>query len=153
MVAQVVEIITSTGFFGMIFYVFITAIAVVIAPISTFPLIPIASIVWGYVVAAILSIIGWTIGAQIAFIIARRFGKPLVQKFISLEKLESFEKRIPEKNLFWSIVVLRMTVPVDILSYALGLFSKISYSKYFWATIIGVTPFAFIFSYIVTFYK
>lgn len=150
---QIGEIVINSGSLGMIFYVFITAIAVVIAPISTFPLIPIASIAWGFVISAILSIAGWTIGAQIAFMIARRFGKPLVQKFISLEKLEAFEKRIPEKNLFWSIVLLRMTVPVDLLSYALGLFSKISYSKYFWATIIGVTPFAFIFSYIFTFYK
>jgi len=38
--------------------------------------------------------------------------------------------------------LLRMVLPVDILSYALGLFSNISFIRYMLATIIGVTPFS-----------
>ena len=40
-----------------------------------------------------------------------------------------------------------MVLPVDILSYALGLFTTIKTWKYILATFIGVIPFAFIFSY------
>jgi len=58
------------------------------------------------------------------------------------------EKKIPKENLFLGIIFLRMVIPVDILSYALGLFSKIKTRDYLLATIIGVSPFAFIFAYL-----
>jgi uncharacterized membrane protein YdjX (TVP38/TMEM64 family) len=65
-----------------------------------------------------------------------------------LKDIYSNEKKIPSENIFWAIVVLRMSVPVDILSYGLGLFSKINRKKYILATIIGVIPFAFLISYL-----
>ncbi|MEY3783707.1 MAG: hypothetical protein RLZZ230_29 [Candidatus Parcubacteria bacterium] len=138
---------TTDNGLGMLAYVTITAIAIILAPVSTLPLIPLAVAIWGWVITAVLSIIGWTIGSQIAFYLARRYGKKLVQRFISLERFNSFEKRFPPENLFWTVVLLRMTVPVDILSYALGLFSTMSSKAFFFSTLIGVTPFAFIFSY------
>lgn len=133
---------------GMITYITVTAVAIIIAPVSTLPLIPLAVSMWGWLATGILSIIGWTIGSQAAFFLARRYGKSLVQKFISLERFTAFEKRFHSNDLFWTVVVLRMTVPVDILSYAIGLFSNMSAQSFFIATVIGITPFAFIFSYL-----
>lgn len=138
------------GSLGMIAYVFITIIAIIIAPISTLPLMPIASALWGWPLAGVLSIIGWTVGAQIAFFIAQRFGKTLIEKIISIEKLKTIEERIPKRRIFWSVVFLRMMIPVDVLSYALGLFSQMKSGAYFFATLIGVTPFAFVFAYMGT---
>ena len=135
------------GVFGMSAYVFVTVIAVVVAPISTIPLIPAASGLWGWFIAATLSIIGWTIGAQIAFQLARSFGKPLIEKLISIERLTRFEKRLSKEHMFWTIVFLRIVIPVDILSYAVGLFSNMKGSIYFFATLIGITPFAFVIAY------
>lgn len=140
-------LVKDGGVFGMSAYVMITIIAVVVAPISTLPLMPLASMLWGWPIAGVLSIIGWAIGAQIAFSIARRFGKSFIEKIISVEKLKTIEERIPKRQLFWSVVFLRMTIPVDVLSYALGLFSQMKSSTYFFATLIGVTPFAFVFAY------
>ena len=64
-----------------------------------------------------------------------------------LEKVHLIEKLIPQRNIFLSVIFLRMAIPVDVLSYALGLFSSISFKLYFVATLVGVSPFAFIFSY------
>lgn len=136
------------GFLGMFFYVLITIVAIVIAPISTMPLLPIASNLWGVFSAAVLSIIGWTVGAFIAFIIARTYGIPIIKKFIPIGKINKLEKIVPQKNIFWSVVFLRMVVPVDVLSYALGLFSKMKAKDYVLATLIGVSPFAFVFAYL-----
>jgi len=135
------------GAFGMIAYIFIVVLAIVIAPISTVPLIPLASGLWGWFMAGVLSITGWAIGAQIAFHLARRFGKPLVEKLISIEKLTKFEERFSKEHIFWTIVFLRIVIPVDILSYAIGLFSNIKSSIYFFATVIGILPFAFVLAY------
>ena len=147
---EIRSMVMSNGYAGAGMYVLLTTMSVVIAPISTLPLIPLAAGIWGWFIAGILSIIGWMLGAQIAFMLARVFGKPFIQRIISLDKLNEYESRIPEKNMFWTVVLLRIIRPVDILSYALGLFSKIRSFPFFMATLIGVTPFAFIFSYIGT---
>ncbi len=144
---ETIKLFISNGLFSMFLYVFIVIIAIVIAPISAMPLLPIASNLWGWILAAILSIVGWTIGALIAFEIARKYGAPLMKKFVPMKKIERVENHIPRQNIFWSIVFLRMVIPVDILSYALGLFSKISRNKYLLATVIGVSPFAIVFAY------
>ncbi|OJI08944.1 MAG: hypothetical protein COV08_02525 [Candidatus Vogelbacteria bacterium CG10_big_fil_rev_8_21_14_0_10_49_38] len=135
------------GVFGMIAYVLVTVIAVVVAPISTIPLIPVASGLWGWFVAGVLSIAGWAIGAQIAFQLARSFGKPLVAKLISLEKIARFEERLSKEHMFWTIVFLRVVIPVDVLSYAVGLFSNMKSGMYFFATLVGIAPFAFVLAY------
>lgn len=138
------------GYYGALIFVFIEIIATVFAPISAIPLLPLMSETYGWFIAGLLSIVGWTIGSVIAFMLARRYGAPLVRKLISLEKISEIEKKIPETNFFWSIVFLRMVLPVDILSYVLGLFSKVKFNIYFWATLIGITPFAFVLAYLGT---
>ena len=138
------------GVFGMVVYVVIAIIATVAAPVSAAPLIPIAANAWGVAVTAALSILGWTFGSLVAFALGRRYGLPLVQKFVSVHNLEKLHKHIPQERLFWSVVVLRVMIPVDLLSYALGIFGVLGWKKYTLATIIGISPFAFIFAYLGT---
>ena len=138
------------GVFGMVAYIVIAVIATVAAPISAGPLIPIAANVWGVAATAALSILGWTIGSLVAFAIGRRYGLPLAQKFFSVRNLESIHKHIPKEKIFWSVVLLRIMIPVDLLSYALGIFGVLGWRRYTLATIIGITPFAFIFAYLGT---
>ncbi len=148
---EIRALVEVNGFAGMMAYVLISALAIVVAPISTLPLIPLATSLWGWIIAGLLSIVGWVIGAQVAFHLARRFGRPLVQRIVSPENISKFENRLPEKNLFWTVTFLRIVVPVDVLSYAVGLFTKMRSLPYFLTTIIGVTPFAFVFAYAGTF--
>ena len=96
------------GIFGMITYILITVIAVVIAPISTLPLLPVAVALWGSFFAAVLSIMGWTIGAMIAFWLSRSLGHSFLAKVISLDKIIKASEAIPEDNLFLGVVFLRM---------------------------------------------
>lgn len=136
------------GIYGILFYVLITIFSTVIAPVSAIPLLPVAVALWGWYNAAILSIIGWTIGSIIAFLIARKFGIKIVQKFIPIEKISYYESFIPKKDLFLGIILIRIILPVDILSYLLGIFSKVDLKTYTLATFIGVMPFAFILAYL-----
>lgn len=147
---EVIYGLIGEGIFGILAYILITIIAIVIAPISMMPLIPLAANMWGLFFSAIINIIGWTLGSFIVFFISRKYGVPLIKKFVSLEKINEIEKKIPKENLFVSIVILRMITPIDVLSYALSLFTKINFKIYALATIIGIIPFAFIFSYLGT---
>ena len=54
---------------------------------------------------------------------------------------------MPEKNVFLGIVLLRIIFPIDIISYALGMFSKVSLRKYTLATLVGYAPIVFVLSY------
>lgn len=127
-------------------YILLLMTSVVVLPFSSLPLLPFAARVFGVWIAGILSIIGWWIGCLIAFQIAR-MGRPLIERFVSLQTIDALEKRIPPDIGFIGIVILRMTFPVDVISFALGLFKHLSFSMYAIASLIGITPFAFVWSY------
>lgn len=140
-------LVGGSVYVGMVVFIILTVLATVFAPASTLPLIPVASVLWGPVATALLSIISWTIGSMIAFGLAKRYGKPLVRRFVNLDKLDSLESQLSGRNMFMTVIILRLTIPVDILSYGLGLFAPIGWRMHALATIIGVTPFAFVFAY------
>lgn len=145
---SVIELLKVEGYQSHFIYILVTIIATVFAPVTTLPLVPIASAVFGWQIAGLLYVIGLMVGSYIAFLIARYIGLPFFTKFVSEDKIYSIEKLIPENNLFLVLIFLRMSIPVDILSYAIGFFSKIGHIKYLLATFIGILPFAFIFSYV-----
>jgi uncharacterized membrane protein YdjX (TVP38/TMEM64 family) len=132
---------------GAVLYILLNILDAVLAPGATLPLIPVAAHAWGPVPAAIVTTIGWTVGSLIAFLIARRWGYPIVKKLTSMERLRQMKKYIPE-DLFWSIVVLRLFMPMDVMSYVLGLFTDISWSRYVIATALGVAPMALVLAYV-----
>ncbi|MBI5913417.1 TVP38/TMEM64 family protein [Candidatus Azambacteria bacterium] len=132
---------------GALAYIVLGIVATVVAPLSSLPFLPIVSLLYGWFWAAIFSIISWGIGSFIAFWLARKYGKNIVRRFVSLERVEKIEARIPKEHFFWTVVLLRIIIPVDALSYALGLFSTITTREYMLATIVGITPFAFVWAY------
>jgi uncharacterized membrane protein YdjX (TVP38/TMEM64 family) len=134
-------------FWGVFLYVLLNIADAVIAPGATLPLIPIAVHAWGRVAAALVTTVGWTAGSLIAFLIARQWGAPIVKKLTSMERLRRMKHYIP-KDLFWSITLLRLVMPMDVISYALGLFTDIGWAKYVGATALGLTPSAFVLAYV-----
>lgn len=140
--------ISGMNILSYIAYVLILVAAVVLMPLTVMPLIPLAASVLGPFATAILSIFGWTIGAMIAFLIARHLGRPILEKFTSLEKLDALLELFPKDTRFLFIVLLRLTLPVDLVSYALGLTKSLGFIEYSLATFVGVIWFSFAFAYL-----
>ncbi len=132
---------------GVVLYLVLNVIDAVAAPGATLPLIPVAAHTWGRFWAALLTTAGWTAGSLIAFLIARRWGAPVVRKLTSMERVKRLKAYIPD-NLFWSIVILRTVLPMDVISYVLGLFTDMSWASYAAATALGLTPSAFLLAYL-----
>ena len=141
------EYLGDTPLITGLVYTLLVFLTTVVAPLAALPLAPAVSVIIGPFFTALASIIGWTLGAIAAFLIARHAGRPLLEKFVDLRKIKKYEAYIPEHNIFVWLVVLRMIVPVDILSYAIGLLSSIRLPIYTLATFVGVVPFSFILSY------
>jgi uncharacterized membrane protein YdjX (TVP38/TMEM64 family) len=132
---------------GVCLFLALNILDAVLAPGATLPLIPVAAHAWGHVWAAVVTTVGWTAGSLAAFSIARRWGSPLVKKLTSMDRLRQMKRYIPE-DVFWTIAILRLVMPMDLMSYLLGLFTDISWGKYTAATAIGVTPAAFLLAYL-----
>jgi len=143
-----IEQIMRGDILGIVIYILVGILAMVFAPISTLPLLPIASNMWGWFFAGILTWISWIIGSIFSFILARTYGVLMIGKIIPLNKMARFEKMIPKKALFLDVLFLRMIIPADILSYFLGLFTNIDFKKYLLATLIGLIPVVFLLTYV-----
>jgi uncharacterized membrane protein YdjX (TVP38/TMEM64 family) len=137
----------SDDFAGIVIFISLFALVTVIAPLTALPLVSPASAIFGPFLTALYSIAGWTLGAAIAFLIARHLGRPVLSLFVSMKKVEQYELRFSGRIRFLGLILLRMVMPVDLLSYAVGLFSKMTFRTYLLATLLGITPFAFIFAY------
>lgn len=140
--------VVGIGYLGSLIYILIIIFAIVVAPISAMPLMPVASNIYGWFYGAVFTIVGWTLGSFVVFFLCRKYGIDLVKKFVSLKSIYKIESKIPKGEVFFDILLLRMIVPVDILSYALSLFTKVKFRTYAITTIIGITPFAFVWSYL-----
>jgi uncharacterized membrane protein YdjX (TVP38/TMEM64 family) len=131
---------------GVVVYIVLNILDAVLAPGATLPLIPIVAHAWGHVPAALITTVGWTAGSLVAFFIARRWGAPVVRKITSMERVKRLRPYVPDA--FWSVVLLRLIMPMDAISYVLGLFSDMRWRTYALATALGLTPSAFILAYI-----
>ena len=138
------------GFFGMLTYLCVIIAEIIFAPVNPLPLVPIATGIWGWKISGMLTLIGWTIGSLIAFGIAKK-SLLFLEKRDMLEKIRKIENIIPERNIFLGILILRLAAPFDLISYGIGLVSKVNWKVYTLATFIGYAPLAFILAYLGTF--
>lgn len=132
---------------GVLIYLFGLIVATVMGPVTLLPALPLAVTLWGPFLTAVLTSIGWTIGAIIAFNISKKYGRNVVNKFISDKQLRWIEGRIPSHNLFIAVIIFRIAVPVDFVSYALGLFTDMKLRSYTIATFVGTLPLCLALSY------
>lgn len=127
-------------------YVGFLALTVVALPFSSLPFLPVAARIWGPFTAGCLSILGWWIGCMAAFWVAR-LGRSVAEKWFSFEAVDRMEKSVPPDVGFFGIVLLRMILPTDVVSFGLGLLKRLKFLPYAVASLIGLIPFAFVWTY------
>ena len=145
---HIISIATSHRIIGAVLFSLLMFSTTVIAPLTSLPLVPVIAPVLGPFTTGLASFIGWTLGAVVAFLIGRYGGRPYIPKKYNLDRYTKYEKLLSAKTSFLTIVALRMLVPVDALSYALGLVSNVSLKIYTTATMLGIVWFSFAFAYL-----
>jgi len=145
--ADLREFIAGHSLSGVLLYLALNVLDAMVAPGATLPLIPIVAKQWGHIPAAVVTTAGWTVGSLLAFLIARRWGASVVRKLTSYDRVRRLAKYIPD-NLFWSVVALRTVMPMDVISYVLGLFTTMSWEAYLGATALGLAPSALVLAYL-----
>ena len=103
--------------------IFICAIQVVIAFIPGEVVEIAAGYAFGPWWGAFICILGSTIGSVIAILLARRFGRKLVESFYSREKIDSLPmiKNHKKRNFIVALLFLIPGTPKDLITYIIGL--------------------------------
>jgi uncharacterized membrane protein YdjX (TVP38/TMEM64 family) len=132
---------------GAVVFVATSALAVLMPLLTNLPLLPIAVLAWGPWWTAALLLLGWTGGAALSFWLARHARAAILTHFPSVQRHADIDRLIHPRHHLASLVLLRMTFPVDVLSYALGLFShRTTLADNALSTALGAAPFALLFA-------
>lgn len=134
------DYILSFGSIGPLISIFILILQCLIAPLPLSLIVFAISFIYGWEIATIIACIGTLIGSSISFYISRIYGRPIAEKFVSpqiLDTCDSIFERYGKKIIFASRLL--PFVSFDGFSYAAGL-TNIKFTYYFWATAVGQIP-------------
>jgi len=138
--ADIGDWLEGTGPWAPLVYIGAMIVAIVASPIPSVPLDIAAGLTFGLFRGTIYTLIGAEIGAVIAFLIARRLGRPRLARRISpaaMGHIDDLSARVGVK----AIIVMRLlpAFNFDWVSYAAGL-TALSLPRFAIATLIGMTP-------------
>lgn len=141
MTNAIIQFTSSHLFIGPMLLIFWRILGIIFpvipAGVVSFAVVPI----FGWFLTYLYTLIGILAGTSISFYVARTFREPIVKRFLPLQKIRKLENELSRKQEFFAIVALRLfTAPVmDFSSYIAGL-TKISFGKFFLATLIASIP-------------
>lgn len=115
--------VASNGIWGRLAFVGMMALQVVVAVIPGEPLEIGAGYAFGAWEGTWLCILGAAVGSAAVFMLVRRYGVRLVERFFSVEKIRqlSFLKDARRRDLLTFILFFIPGTPKDLLSYFIGL--------------------------------
>ncbi|WP_128751360.1 TVP38/TMEM64 family protein [Desulfosporosinus sp. HMP52] len=118
------------------------------APLPAFVITFANAWIFGWVMGALYSWTGAMIGASLCYVIAKAFGRPVIERMVGKKSLETTD-RFFEKYGKHSVMIARLLpiVPFDIISYAAGL-TTMGFWEFFWATGLGQLPATIVYSWL-----
>ncbi|MDD5489448.1 MAG: VTT domain-containing protein [Candidatus Moranbacteria bacterium] len=132
--------------FSIAVFIGLAILSTMVSSFSSVPLVPIAIIVWGILPTALFLFFGWMTGDILAYLIAYSGAYPLLKKFLPLEKIEFYRKKIPPDAEFKLVFFFIMSMPAEIPNYVLGTL-RYSFLKYLAIMALGEFVFAFLTAY------
>lgn len=129
-------------------FVLSTAAAVVMPIATNLPLVPAAVQLWGPWGTAAALLGGWVLGSWLAFVLGRLVRLGWLTRAPGLPQVTDIDRWIHPRHRLASLVWLRISFPLDVLSFALGLFSaRTTLWQLLLSTALGGAPFALLFAF------
>lgn len=99
-----------------------------------------AGFAYGFVPGLALMLVVWTASCLLAYWLARRFGRPLVQRFVDQAALARAEERVAGASAT-TLLALRVIpiVPYNVVSYPSGMF-RVPLGRFTWTSTLGLAP-------------
>ncbi|HEX4932485.1 MAG TPA: VTT domain-containing protein [Gemmatimonadaceae bacterium] len=106
---------------GPAVFVLLAAASAMVAFFSSAVLVPAGVVTWGMPETAALLSLGWLFGGVATYGVARWLGRPLLSRFVRVEKLEMYERRIARETPFGVVFLFQLALPSEVPGYVLGL--------------------------------
>jgi uncharacterized membrane protein YdjX (TVP38/TMEM64 family) len=139
--AYIEQFIGSMGPMGPLLFIGLYFFAMLFFLPGT-PLSLAAGFLFGGVKGTLYIVIGASLGAGGAFLLARFLGKEFVDRILKnkFKKINEYDQKL-EKNGFLTVLFLRLVplFPFNGLNFALGL-TKVTFKDYLLATVVGIIP-------------
>ena len=115
-------VVQDFGLIAPLVYVIAHAVQVVLMAIPGYAMAVVGGILFGPFFGTVYTMIGVTVGSAIAFLIARSYGRPIVERMIredALDRFDTFTEKAGLPGLF--LFVLVPVLPEDVISFVAGL--------------------------------
>lgn len=137
--ASIRDYIQSFARLAVLVYILAYVLNTILLFIPIAPISLTAGLAFGSIWGGVFLMLGALIGTSITFMLARFFGRRLIEKMLK-GKFKNLDEKLANNGfitvLFFRVVPL---IPYEVLNYASGL-SKIKFRDYFFATLLGVIP-------------
>lgn len=118
---KVVESVEKMGFFAPALYIVINILQIILAPIPGQVVGGVGGYIFGWW-GVLWTLIGSTIGYFIVILIARKFGRPLLEKIFKKEAVEKFDFALGNNAaIILFLIFLLPGLPDDMVGYMAGL--------------------------------
>ncbi|MGB7340475.1 MAG: VTT domain-containing protein [Phototrophicaceae bacterium] len=139
------QFIQDAGPWAPLAYITLKAITYIFAPLTSGPIQVIAGTLFGNLWLGVLyTLIGEVIGGSVSFLIARRFGRPMISRFVGPAGMNQIDEFYKKRMGGWVSLVLTRIVLFsvwDFLSYAAGLAESVRFRTYVFVSIFaGAIP-------------
>lgn len=119
---RMAQFLDSLGPLSVVVFVSLQIAQVVAAPVPGEVTGILGGYMFGKFFGILLSTIGLTLGSYVAFLLARTFGRPLIEKFIPKSTMQRFDYLLHHKGAFLVFLLFLIPgFPKDWLCYILGL--------------------------------
>jgi uncharacterized membrane protein YdjX (TVP38/TMEM64 family) len=138
------EMVLSYGIYAPLIFILIYILVTIFFLPGT-PASIAGGLIFGATLGTLYVVTGATIGAIIAFTVARLLGEQFIEDILKgkYKKLYEYDKKI-EKSGFMTVLILRLVpiFPFNALNFALGL-TRVKFKDYALATLLGIIPGSF----------
>lgn len=140
--------ISAFGAWAPLVFLLIQTVQVVVSPLPGHVLAMAGGLMFGTLEGTLLSILGGFLGSLIAFKLAQKFGRTLIEKLIGKTDFNFFDDFFEQKGPY-AVFLLRLMpmLSFDLVSYGMGL-TKIKFKDYAFATLLGMIPGTLIYTYL-----
>jgi uncharacterized membrane protein YdjX (TVP38/TMEM64 family) len=129
------------GVFSPLLFLLIQSTQVVAGPVPAGPVIVAGSVAFGFWKGLALSMAGIVVGSVCAFLLGRRFGRPLLRRLVGEELLARYPETPSSSDGWWLFMVLLLPVPAGgDAACALAGLSGISLRRFVLVVAVGRLP-------------
>lgn len=137
---RVREFFLGFGILAPVVFVAVQAFQVVVAPVPGQVLGFVAGYLFGAVIGTGLSVLGAAIGTAVAVWLARRYGRPAVERLVQPRTLDTFDAAVERRGLLSLFVVFLVPgLPDDAICFAAGL-TRIRLRRVVAVSVVGRLP-------------